>query len=137
MTFSYLVLSMNENVLAVLVCFLSLEIIHCIVKEKCGENYNNNDWRYQILLILSNVTSSNFRFIHCCAVLIFYTSWKHQKTQTFYDVFRGYRKASPDCNGLNFFMDGWQILRFYMYRCFDVSIYVQPRLQRRLYLRLL
>ena len=32
--------------------------------------------------------------------LFFYTTWKHQKTFRFSDVFRGYRKATPGCNGL-------------------------------------
>ena len=33
-------------------------------------------------------------------MLLFYTPWKHQKTFSFSDVFRGYRKATPGCNGL-------------------------------------
>ena len=33
-------------------------------------------------------------------MLLFYTPWKHQKTFTFADVFRGYRKATLGCNGL-------------------------------------
>ena len=32
----------------------------------------------------------------------FYTPWKHQKTWRFSDIFRGYRKATPGCNGLMF-----------------------------------
>ena len=38
---------------------------------------------------------------HYSPVLLFYTPWKHQKTFRFSDVFRGYRKAIPVCNGLN------------------------------------
>ena len=38
---------------------------------------------------------------HYRRVLLFYTPWKHQKTQRFSDVFRWYRKATPGCNGLN------------------------------------
>ena len=38
---------------------------------------------------------------HYSPVLLFYTPWKHQKTFRFSDVFRGYRKATPGCNGLN------------------------------------
>ena len=34
-------------------------------------------------------------------MLLFYTPWKHQKTFRFSDVFRGYRKATPGCNGLS------------------------------------
>ena len=34
-------------------------------------------------------------------MLLFYTLWKHQKTFRFSDVFRGYRKAAPGCNGLS------------------------------------
>ena len=38
---------------------------------------------------------------HYSPVLLFYTPWKHQKTFRFPDVFRGYTKATPGCNGLN------------------------------------
>ena len=34
-------------------------------------------------------------------MLLFYTPWKHQKTLRFSDVFWGYRKATPGCNGFN------------------------------------
>ena len=37
---------------------------------------------------------------HYSLVLLFYTSWKHQKTFRFSDVFRVYKKATPGCNGL-------------------------------------
>ena len=37
---------------------------------------------------------------HYSLVLLFYTPWKHQKTFRF-SVFRGYKKATPGCNGLN------------------------------------
>ena len=33
-------------------------------------------------------------------MLLFYNPWKHHKTFRFSDVFRGYRKATPGCNGL-------------------------------------
>ena len=39
-------------------------------------------------------------------VLLFYTPWKHQKTFRFSDVFRGYKKATPGCNGLRSLL--WQ-----------------------------
>ena len=42
-----------------------------------------------------------FLLTHYNPVLLFYTPWKHQKTFRFPDVFRGYRKATPGCNGLN------------------------------------
>ena len=32
--------------------------------------------------------------------IAFLYPWKHQKTFMFSDVFRGYRKATPGCNGL-------------------------------------
>ena len=38
---------------------------------------------------------------HYSLVLLFYTPRKHQKIFRFSDVFRGYRKATLDCNGLN------------------------------------
>ena len=34
------------------------------------------------------------------SVAFLYTPWKHQKSFRFSDVFRGYRKATPGCNGL-------------------------------------
>ena len=37
---------------------------------------------------------------HYSPVLVFYTPWKHQKIFRFSDIFRGYRKATPGCNGL-------------------------------------
>ena len=42
--------------------------------------------------------------IHYSLVLLFYTPWKLQKTFRFSDVFRGYRKATPGCNGLKPFV---------------------------------
>ena len=35
-------------------------------------------------------------------VAFLYTPGKYRKTFRFSDVFRGYRKATPDCNGLSF-----------------------------------
>ena len=40
------------------------------------------------------------KLTHYSPVLLFYTPWKHQKIFRFSDVFRGYRKAMPGCNGL-------------------------------------
>ena len=37
---------------------------------------------------------------HYSLMLLFYTPWKHLETFRFSDVFRGYRKATPGCNGL-------------------------------------
>ena len=37
---------------------------------------------------------------HYSPVLLFYNPWKHQKIFRFSDVFRGYRKTTPGCNGL-------------------------------------
>ena len=39
-------------------------------------------------------------FTQYSSELLFYTPSKHQKTFRFSDVFRGYRKATPGCNGL-------------------------------------
>ena len=36
---------------------------------------------------------------HYSPVLLFCTSWEHQKTFRFSNVCRGYRKATPGCNG--------------------------------------
>ena len=38
---------------------------------------------------------------HYRLVLLIYNPWKHQKTFRFSDAFRGYRKATVGCNGLN------------------------------------
>ena len=40
-------------------------------------------------------------------MLLFHTPWKHQKTYRFSDVFRGYRKATLDCNGLSLTMKAY------------------------------
>ena len=40
------------------------------------------------------------RLTHYSSVLLFYTPWKNQKAFRFSDVFSGYRKATPGCNGL-------------------------------------
>ena len=37
----------------------------------------------------------------CSPLLLFYTPWKHQKIFRLSDIFRGYRKGTPGCNGLN------------------------------------
>ena len=37
---------------------------------------------------------------HYSPMLFFYTPWNHQKTFMFFNVFRGYIKAIPDCNRL-------------------------------------
>ena len=52
---------------------------------------------------------------HYSPVFLFYTPWKYQKTLRFSDVFRGYRKATRGCNGLNKELkerekDGYQVL---------------------------
>ena len=38
---------------------------------------------------------------HYSPVLHIYTLWKHQKIERFSDIFRGYRQATPGCNGLS------------------------------------
>ena len=49
-------------------------------------------WRYRKHKILFV-----FYLTHYSPVLLFYNSWKHQKTFRFSDIFR---KATPDCYGL-------------------------------------
>ena len=44
---------------------------------------------------------SHLKLTHYSAVLLFYTPWKHLNTFRFSNIFRGYRKATPGCNGLN------------------------------------
>ena len=45
--------------------------------------------------------NNNLHLTHYSPVLLFYIPWKHLKTFRFSDVFRGYRKATTGCNGLN------------------------------------
>ena len=59
---------------------------------------------------------------HYSPVLLFYTPWKHQKTFRFSNVFRGYRKATPGCNGLkNSFGGFFVILQFLTWRLINLS----------------
>ena len=43
-------------------------------------------------------------------MLLFYTPWKHLKTFRFSDVFRGYGKVTPGCNGIIYL---WLMFSFY------------------------
>ena len=44
------------------------------------------------------------RYTRCCLSI---PPWKHQKTFRFFDVFKGYRQATPGCNFFknNFFQE--------------------------------
>ena len=60
-----------------------------------------SEWIYT--LQLSEYLRSTFvHLTHYSPVLLIYTPWKNQKTFRFSDVFRGSRRATPRCNGLNF-----------------------------------
>ena len=60
--------------------------------------------RFQERHVAEQLTSNiNNALTHCIPVLLFYTNLKHQKTYSFSDFFRGYRKATPGCNGLSHF----------------------------------
>ena len=48
---------------------------------------------------------AKFSLILYSPALSFYTPWKH----TFSDVFRGYRKATPGCNGLKLTNTAWEM----------------------------
>ena len=68
--------------------------------------------KYTIFQLYKNISLT-----HYSPVLLFYTPWKYQKTERFSDVFRGYRKATPSCNGLNQvlkFTEGFLTDRFYV-----------------------
>ena len=54
-------------------------------------------WKLMVLLWKPN---TNAWLTHYSPVLLFYTSWKYQKTERFSVVFMRYRKAPPGCNGL-------------------------------------
>ena len=65
---------------------------------------------YLVTEFLQNVNGAgileSFRVMvltHFRPVLLFYTPWKHQKAiRKSSDACRGYRKGTPDCNGLIF-----------------------------------
>ena len=57
----------------------------------------HKNWKPRILHFFTAIKP---RLTHYSPVLLFYTPWNHQKTQRFSDDFKGYRKATPDCNGL-------------------------------------
>ena len=70
---------------------------------------NRNFWVLkqdaQVLAKVVKRSSQNLSEImlnHYSPLLLFY-AWKHQKNYRFSDVFRGYRKATLDCNGLSSF----------------------------------
>ena len=58
------------------------------------------DWTYANKVMAFH-QEMGYRLTHYSPVLLFYTPWIHQKTFRFCDVFRGYRKAIPGCNGFN------------------------------------
>ena len=84
----------------------TVKVINRFIFEFYGKQYTTelNHARYQIFfkkenyLILSEYRHLGivlcFTLTHYSPVLLFYTPWKH-------DVFRGHRKVTPDCNGLN------------------------------------
>ena len=72
---------------------------------------------YLTLLTVEGKFYTNFNLVSCQSflvtyallthysqVLLFDTPWKHQKNFRFSDVFRGYRKATPGCNRLRWFV---------------------------------
>ena len=64
------------------------------------KHYEPEKNQTKVYLGSSNIQPYREKLTHYCPVLVFYTPWKHQKTFRFSDVFRGYRKATPSCNGL-------------------------------------
>ena len=77
---------------------------------------------YLTLLTVEGKFYTNFNLVSCQSflvtyallthysqVLLFDTPWKHQKNFRFSDVFRGYIKAAPGCNGLTE-DDVWRLL---------------------------
>ena len=76
--------------IALLICFKSSNLLffHIFAILFCLIKY---------LTVLHSVTLG---LIHCSSLLLFYTPWIHQKTWRFSNVFRGYKKETPGCNGL-------------------------------------
>ena len=62
-----------------------------------------------------------FLLTHYSPVLLFFTPWIHQKTFRFSDVFRGYRKATPGCNGLIGSSFCWANIAWFAIPTFDIS----------------
>ena len=65
---------------------------------------NSRDMNYDYEIL------DNSQLTYYSPMLLFSTPLKHQKTFRFSDVFRGYRKASPGCNGLQKNHDSAQFL---------------------------
>ena len=67
-------------------------------------NQNNQKVYYTFIALYQCKSKINYQqelsLTHYSPVLLFYTPWKHQKTFRFSDVFRGYRKVTPDGNRL-------------------------------------
>ena len=55
---------------------------------------------FYLIKYLTVLHSVTLCLIHYSPVLLFYNPWIHQKTWRFSDFFRGYKKATPGCNGL-------------------------------------
>ena len=96
-------------------CFLFHVIVcHFLVNETGGQGVgekNNKVWhegrglkkfkfRNDVLFKWTFNQIVQIRLTYYSAVLLIYTHWKHQKTQRFSDVFRGYRLTTPGCNRL-------------------------------------
>ena len=74
------------------------------------DDANSNGTRWVNSLGLAKNRSSNATLTHYSSVLLFYTPWKHQKIFRFSNVFRGYRKPTPGCNGLMQMICFWQAM---------------------------
>ena len=64
---------------------------------------HKSEYVWKIIIYISYLSILNAKICnltHYSPVLLFFTPWKYQKTFTFSDIFRGYRKATPGCNGL-------------------------------------
>ena len=74
--------------------------LHIKISEAFTQRFSVKKVFLEISQNLHENTCVGFLTHYTSVLLFYYTPWKHRETFRFYDVFRGYRKATPGCNGL-------------------------------------
>ena len=78
-----------------------------------------------IFSVISKNLSSVSRLTHYSTVLLFYTPWKHQKTFTCSDVFRGYQ-SNTGMQWIKFLWNFWFICLYLTFLYFFELKFRQP-----------